>query len=319
MEGSSLPQAKLANKSMPGAGLPWELHEACAIWPDLSPADLRDLSDDIAANGLRDPVTLTPDNLLLDGKNRALACLMAGVDPAATAVVHAGDPWLFSLSKNKHRRHINKDQIALAIARMVATKPVGANQHEGGSNELPSNARLAAEAGVTETAIKSAKTVLKHGTPEEKKAIESGKKGILRKAADRVRSERRQALAPSTPSKSTSKPKAAKPAANPIDDVVREIVAQCADGEWRSLAKTALSVRRAEDAVLKAFKALGKLGVAERKNSEGKHEYWIAGKGDAAKDSRIAELEARVAELEADLDQATAPAKATAPAMAVAR
>jgi hypothetical protein len=100
--------------------------------------------------------------------------------------------------------------------------------------------------------------------------------------------------------------------------VVREIVTQCADGEWRSFSKISLLVRRAEDAVLKALKALGKLGVAERKNSEGKHEYWIAGKGDAAKDGEIAKLKAKVAELEAELDQATAPAKAAAQAMAMA-
>ena len=93
------------------------------------------------------------------------------------------------------------------------------------------------------------------------------------------------------------------------------MVTQCADGEWRWLSKIA-TVRRSEDAVLKPLKALGKLGVAERKNSEGKHEYWIAGKDDAAKDEEIAKLKAKVAELEAELDQATAPAKATAPAMA---
>jgi hypothetical protein len=188
-----------SHNNLSGAGLPWPLHEACTAWPEMEPPPLRDLADDIAKNGLRELITLTPAGELLDGRNRALACIMAGVDPTAFTTIHDGDPWLFSLSKNKHRRHINKDQIALASARMVATKPVGANQHEGGSNELPSNARLAAEAGVTETALKSAKTVLKHGTPEENKAIESGKKGVLRKAADRVRSERRQALAPSTP------------------------------------------------------------------------------------------------------------------------
>ena len=71
------------NNKLSGAGLPWPLHPACAIWPDLSPADLRDLADDIAANGLRDPITLTPASELLDGKNRASACIMAGVDPAA--------------------------------------------------------------------------------------------------------------------------------------------------------------------------------------------------------------------------------------------
>jgi hypothetical protein len=82
----------------------------------MSPAELR---DDIAARGLRDPITLTPDGLLLDGRNRALACVMAGVEP--DTVVYDGDPWLFSLSRNKHRRHLTVDEIAMVAAQMVTT------------------------------------------------------------------------------------------------------------------------------------------------------------------------------------------------------
>jgi hypothetical protein len=257
-----------------GAGLPWPLHPACAVWPEMSPAELSELADDIAARGLIEPIVLTPDGLLLDGRNRGLACLMAGVE--LTTVVYPGDPWAYSLSRNKHRRHMTVDKIE--------------------------------NAGVTESAVKSAKVVLDHGTAEEIAAIHTGAKKV-RPTADTVRT-RRRALAPPAP----AKPKVAKPAANPIDDVVREIVAKCADGEWGTLAQIALLVRRADDAVLKAFKVLGKLGVAERK-SEGKHQYWIAGKGDAALLSEIAKLKAELAEISAVLDQATAPAKAAAPAV----
>ena len=48
------------NNRLSGAGLPWPLHEACAAWPAMSPADLRALADDIAIHGLHDPITLTP-------------------------------------------------------------------------------------------------------------------------------------------------------------------------------------------------------------------------------------------------------------------
>src|SRR5580704_11602041 len=157
------------NNGLSNPVLPWPLHPACAIWPDLSPADLRDLSDDIFANGLRDPVTLTPDGLLLDGKNRALACIMAGVDPAATAVVHAGDPWLFSLSRNKHRRHLSADQLALVLAALAkrsegappgnrnAAKTTGPDGPVVSSDERPTIAQLAEEGGISKTMVKSAK------------------------------------------------------------------------------------------------------------------------------------------------------------------
>ena len=75
----------------------------------MSPSDLRDLADDIAANGLRDPITLTPDGQLLDGRNRALAALMAGFDPMTMAVIYDGDDLVsFVLSRNKHRRHMSQ-------------------------------------------------------------------------------------------------------------------------------------------------------------------------------------------------------------------
>jgi hypothetical protein len=103
--------------ALSGAGLPWEPHEACLAWREMSAADLSDLANDISANGLRDPITLTADGFLLDGRNRALACIMAGVDP--TTAIDDGDPWLFSLSRNKHRRHMSVDQIAMVAATMA--------------------------------------------------------------------------------------------------------------------------------------------------------------------------------------------------------
>ena len=128
----------------------YELHPACSAWPTMKPEGLRELADDITANGLRDPVTLTPDDLLLDGRNRALACEMAGVEPATT--IFDGDPWLFSLSRNKHRRHMTVDQIAMVVANMV-TLPRGKPKHANPSNEGISAAVAAKAAGVPETAI----------------------------------------------------------------------------------------------------------------------------------------------------------------------
>ena len=74
-----------------------ELHPACAAWPEMPPVALHELADDIAANGLHEPLTLAPDGRLLDGRNRALACELVGVEPST--VVYDGDPALFSLSR----------------------------------------------------------------------------------------------------------------------------------------------------------------------------------------------------------------------------
>jgi hypothetical protein len=140
----------------------YDLHPACSAWPEMKPEERCELAADIGAYGLRDPVTLTPDGLLLDGLNWALAFEIAGVVPATT--IFDGDPWLFSLSRNKHRRHMTTDQIALIAARL-ATRPVGNPQLAIASNEAIGNAEATKAAGVPETAIDSAKVV--HGKPDE--------------------------------------------------------------------------------------------------------------------------------------------------------
>jgi hypothetical protein len=91
----------------------YELHPACAVWPEMQPEALHELADDIALNGLHEPLTLAPDGRLLDGRNRALACELAGIEPHT--VVYAGDPAPFSLSKNARRRHMSPKGLAASM------------------------------------------------------------------------------------------------------------------------------------------------------------------------------------------------------------
>jgi hypothetical protein len=290
------------NNRLSNPVLPWELHEACAAWPEMSPADLRDLANDIAANGLRDPVTLTPDNLLLDGRNRALGCIMAGVDPAVTAIVHDGDPWLYSISRNKHRRHLTTDQIAMVAAKL-ATRTVGNPKLTIGSSEPIGIAQAAAAAGVPETAIKSAKVVRNHGTPEEIRAVESGNKR-LRPTADDVR-KRRRALAPPAPPKPSVK---AQPTVDPIEALALDIVSKCSDGKWRAAPKIASIAKAADSAIWEALKRLE--GCVEQRKNGNVIEYRIEANGEAllrrslaAKDEEIASLKHRIAAQDAEIER----------------
>ena len=236
----------------------YELHPACSAWPTMKPEELRELAEDIAANGLRDPVTLTPDGLLLDGRNRALACEISGVEPATMSF--NGDPWLFSLSRNKHRRHLTTDQIALIAARL-ATRAVGRPKLEIASNEAIKNAEAAKAAGVPETAIDSAKVVLEHGTSEEREAVESGKAPV-RKTADRIRARRRataEADRPSPRPATLPGKKALVRSRDPIDNVTRELITKCAGpkGEWRTLERMSSTARLAKSAIKEALERLG--------------------------------------------------------------
>ena len=245
----------------------------------MKPEELHELADDVTANGLRDPVTLTPDGLLLDGRNRALACQMADVETATT--IFDGDPWLFSLSRNKHRRHMTTDQIAL-IAAELATRTVGNPNIAIASNEAIGNAEAAKAAGVPETAIDSAKVVLRHGTPEEMEAVKSGK-AKLRKTADGVRARRRASAEPDRPSQHPATRRGKKMpvySRDPIDDVTRELITKCAGpmAEWRTLDRMSSKTMRAKGAIKDALNRLGP-AVKMRLGDKG-DEYLIDGDRD---------------------------------------
>jgi hypothetical protein len=157
----------------------------------MGPTELSALADDIAANGLLEPLTLTPDGKLLDGRNRERACVMAGVEPMT--VVHEGDPFAFSLSKNMTRRHMTVAERAFVAAALVTAA------HGRPPKEKTANAVFIDDAAekldVPRTTIESAKTILKGGTPEEIASAKSGKAG-MRAIADKVRARKK---APATP------------------------------------------------------------------------------------------------------------------------
>lgn len=99
--------------------LPWPTHPAADLFPLIDGEDLQELADDVAANGLIEPVWLYDDpehgRVLLDGRNRAYACQIAGVE-IATRVYTGDDPVTFSLSWNLKRRHLTEGQKAAVAA-----------------------------------------------------------------------------------------------------------------------------------------------------------------------------------------------------------
>jgi hypothetical protein len=197
---------------------------------------------------------------------------MAGVEPATTTI--DGDPWLFSLSRNKHRRHLSIDQIALVAARL-ATRRVGNPNPAIASNEAIGNAEAAKAAGVPETSIDSARVVLRYGTPEERKAVESGK-AKLRKTADTVRSREQPSQRPATP-RSKKMPIHSR---DPIDGVARELIAKCVGpkAEWRTLDRMSSIIQRAPRAIEQALKRLG--DAVKARQGDRDVEYLIEGDRD---------------------------------------
>ena len=105
---------------------------AADVFPMMADDELSELAEDIAANGLHEPLVKaeieTPDEpkhpmtwMLIDGRNRRAACKLAGIEPRIR-VLNGDDPTAYVLSANIHRRHLTKGQRAMAVA-MIYPKP----------------------------------------------------------------------------------------------------------------------------------------------------------------------------------------------------
>lgn len=84
------------------------IHPACLAVPEIDGEDFAKLETSIARDGLRHEILLTEDGLLLDGRNRLLACFNGKIDPRFQKV--SLDPWKVAYSENIARRHLTTKQ-----------------------------------------------------------------------------------------------------------------------------------------------------------------------------------------------------------------
>ena len=144
-----------------------QTHPCADIWPLMTDVELDGLADDIADRGQVLPI-VTVGGLIIDGRNRWLACERAGVEPW-TQEVETDDPDGLAWSLNEHRRHASYNVRAIAAARR-ANLPKGVKKAD--STNVLSQADAAEQFGVSIGAVKRARTVLDHGdkpgeTPRE--------------------------------------------------------------------------------------------------------------------------------------------------------
>lgn len=90
------------------------VHEHAEYYPMLSDEQLEELADDIRKNGQRDPITVTPDGILIDGRNRLKACELVGIEPQIE-VLDVEDVGAFVRSRNE-RRHQSTGSRAMSTA-----------------------------------------------------------------------------------------------------------------------------------------------------------------------------------------------------------
>ena len=87
-------------------------HPACLLFPRMSDQELRALADNIKARGLDHDLVLH-EGKVLDGRNRYLACEIAGVEPTFVEWQGKGSPLEWVVGENLLRRHMSSSQRAV--------------------------------------------------------------------------------------------------------------------------------------------------------------------------------------------------------------
>jgi ParB/RepB/Spo0J family partition protein len=127
-------------------------HPAADAFPMMEEEELEELAADIKAHGLLMPLFvghLDGKTVLVDGRNRREACRRAGVVPNHTVLSDWEDPINYILSANIARRHLNKGQRAMAVAKIWSVSDQTSRQ-------------ISDQTKVSKTRLISASVVLKH-------------------------------------------------------------------------------------------------------------------------------------------------------------
>ena len=176
-------------------------HPICLLIPSADEDELQDLTDDIRAHGLIDPIVLF-EGMILDGRTRATACERAGVAPRY-AQFRGGreDALILVISHNLKRRHLTKQAIADALVaaedfnlHYTLTEPAVEKEAAAAADEGPetqsvikitepktaSSRKLAQAAGrvVSHVMIAATRKVKEKGEPELQEAVKRGRIGV---------------------------------------------------------------------------------------------------------------------------------------------
>lgn len=125
------------------------------LFPMIAADELAELAEDIAENGLQEPVVIAEiagQWQLVDGRNRLAACRLANIIPH-TRILES-DPTAYVLSANVHRRHLTKGQQAMAVALAYPESKRGRGNVDSAKSVLNTD--------ISDSYLKHARFVLRH-------------------------------------------------------------------------------------------------------------------------------------------------------------
>jgi hypothetical protein len=161
-------------------------HPLANAFPIMSEPELRAMAADIALKGLQNAIVMLA-GMILDGRNREIACRLAGVEPKYVEFGSLGgtiSPVDWVISQGVQRRHLTVGQRSMIGAQLMPELEEEAKNRQGARTDLQpesetewgrSAERASAAVGVSTDSIKAALKVLKTGIPDVQAAVKSGK------------------------------------------------------------------------------------------------------------------------------------------------
>lgn len=162
------------------------IHPAAELFPEMSSEEFAALKADIQKHGLREPIISYTDcstrdvaRVIIDGRHRYRACTELGIAPKFAPawtgnIAHITD---LVISLNLHRRHLTTSQRAIIAAKLANMQHGGDRKSEeikAPIDALKTQKQAAEMLSVGERSVERAAAVIREGTPEQVKAIESG-------------------------------------------------------------------------------------------------------------------------------------------------
>lgn len=155
----------------------------------MSAEALAELAASIKARGLREPIVVDAAGMILDGRNRLLACELADVAPTFVEIDTPDQDLLaWVVDTNLHRRHLTESQRAVVAARLATYGHGGSRRTQAAHAplDLVTQRQAAEKLGVSERSVRDGRVVLDHGPAELVDDVEAGVLAV-RTAAELIR------------------------------------------------------------------------------------------------------------------------------------
>jgi hypothetical protein len=154
------------------ASEPPPVHEAAQLFPTgATNADyIRNLSRHMRNAGSHDPsrqpIVLTPDGQLLEGRGRWAACQVPPRQLPITRIERSTNPWLYILSRHTAElMALDVPKRSMIVGRVPARGMVG-SPNEVNLDDPPNRRVLAEISGLSTTSVQRAQTIYQYGIPE---------------------------------------------------------------------------------------------------------------------------------------------------------